>query len=195
MVIPYAVDLEGVDNKPQADDGYIVFVGELDKSSGVHVLLASARQTGLPIKIIGDGPARNNLMAQAGAMTNVDFLGTLPRKDALDHMRRARMTVMPSVGLEPFGLVALESQGVGTPVIVSKIAGLSEVIVHGQTGLLVNPDDVQQLAMAMQRLWDNPQEAQHMGQLGKRRFESVYSMDGHVGKLMGVYEGLVSESS
>ncbi|HJN85487.1 MAG TPA: glycosyltransferase family 4 protein [Patescibacteria group bacterium] len=192
-VVPYVVNLGKEGLKPQADDGFIFFAGRLHKTKGVHILIEAARKTGLPIKIAGDGPDRKALQKQAGAMTNIEFLGSIPRKTVLDYMRRARMVVVPSVWLEPFGLVALEPQGLGTPVIASKIGGLSEVLVHGQTGLYVEPEDVQGLAAAMQRLWDDPEEARRMGKLGKRRFKSNYSVDQHMKKIMAVYEELVSK--
>ena len=144
------------------------------------------------MKIAGDGPDRRALQRQAGAMTNIDFLGAVSRKDVLDYMRRARMVVVPSVWAEPFGLVALEPQGLGTPVIASRIGGLSEVLVHGQTGLYVEPEDIEGLAYAMQRLWDDPEEARRMGKLGKRRFKSNYSVSQHMSKIMAVYKELIS---
>jgi glycosyltransferase involved in cell wall biosynthesis len=184
VVIPYVVNLGKEGLKRQADDAFIFFAGRLHTTKGVHILIEAARRTGLPVKIAGDGPDRDKLMKQAGAMTNIEFLGALTRQDTLDHMRRARMVIVPSVWLEPFGLVALEPQGLGTPVIASKIGGLGEILVHGQTGFYVEPNDVEQLAVAMQTLWDDREMARRMGSLGKRRFKSNYSVDVHVGKLM-----------
>ena len=64
--------------------------------------------------------------------------------------------------------------------------------VHGQTGLQVEPGDVDHLARAMQRLWDHPDEARRMGAMGKRRVESQYRVDDHLDAIEEVYKSLVS---
>ena len=133
-MIPYVVDLKGEDKKPHEDNGTMVFAGRLHKTKGVEILIEAARRTGIPVEIIGEGPERKALQRQAGAMTNVQFLGrsTMPRRFSTCDRRAV---VVPSVWWEPFGMVALEPQGLGTPVIASNTGGLANVIVHGQTGV------------------------------------------------------------
>ncbi|OGL71687.1 hypothetical protein A3B32_00860 [Candidatus Uhrbacteria bacterium RIFCSPLOWO2_01_FULL_53_9] len=194
-VIPYVVDLKGEDKKPQEDNGKMVFAGRLHKTKGVEILIEAARKTGISVEIIGDGPDRQKLQRQAGAMTNVSFLGALDNEATLCHMREARAVVVPSVWWEPFGMVAIEPQGLGTPVIASRTGGLAELVVHGQTGFLVPPSDVSELALAMRRLHDDPKEAWRMGLLGKRRFETQFSIDEHMRKLMVVYAGAVDNGA
>ena len=192
VVIPYVVDLKGEDKKPHEDNGTMVFAGRLHKIKGVEILIEAARRTGIPVEIIGDGPERKALQRQAGAMTNVQFLGALDNAAMLQHMRQARAVVVPSVWWEPFGMVALEPQGLGTPVIASNTGGLANVIVHGQTGFLVPPNDVDALAAAMRRLYDDPQEAARMGMLGRRRFETQYSIEEHMRRVLDVYAQVVN---
>jgi len=191
VVLPLPFDVPDQSTRKDAGN-YFFFAGRLHKTKGVHVLIDAARRTGLPIKIAGDGPGARTLHEQAGAMTNVDFLGHLSHKKTLEYMRGARAVIVPSVWLEPFGLVALEPQALGVPVIASNIGGLQEVVVHGQTGLLVEPDDVEQLAMAMQRLWDNPAEALRLGALGQRRVQTQYAVKDHLDKLEKIYKTLVT---
>lgn len=186
-VIPYVVDLKGEDRHPAGDNAKMVFAGRLHKTKGVEILIEAARRTGIPVEIIGEGPEREALLRQAGAMTNVQFLGALDYAATLRHMRQARAVIVPSVWWEPFGMVALEPQGLGTPVIASNTGGLANVIVHGQTGFLVPPNDVEALAAAMRRLYDDPAEAARMGKLGKRRFETQFSIDEHMRKLLELY--------
>lgn len=191
VMIPYVVDVHGEDEKPQEDDGYLFFVGRLHKTKGVDVLIEAARVSGVPLKIAGDGPDRTRLQKQVGAMTNIEFLGALDNKKTLSYMRRARACVVPSVWWEPFGMVAIEPQAVGTPVIASNTGGLAELVIHERTGLLVEPGSVHALAGAMKRLFDDPDGARHMGKLAKRKFESHYGIEEHMRKIMEVYESLV----
>ena len=171
-------------------DPYLLFAGRLHKTKGVHVLIEAARKTGLPVRIVGDGPDMETLREQAGAMTNITFVGRLSREDTLREMAGARAVVVPSIWWEPFGLVALEPQALGVPVIASRTGGLTEVVVHGQTGLQVEAGDVEQLAAAMRRLWNNPDEAKKMGQMGRRRVATQYKPEDHVDAIELVYEQL-----
>ncbi|MEK7094938.1 MAG: glycosyltransferase family 4 protein [Patescibacteria group bacterium] len=188
VVIPYVIDLAGVDITEKRDLGYFLFVGRLHETKGAHILIEAARKTGVMVKIVGDGPARERLKKQAGAMTNIEFLGARPRVETLELMRDARAVVVPSVWWEPFGLVALEPQGLGTAVIASDTGGLSEVVVHEQTGLKVPPNDIDALANAMRYLADNREVATRLGRLGKIRFGTQYTEKEHMRKLEEVYE-------
>ena len=185
-VIPLAFDLP--ENMPaRHDKGYFLFVGRLHKTKGVHVLIEAARKTGARVKIIGDGPDRREFERQAGAMTNVEFLGRVEHKKTLEYMSQARACVVPSIWWEPFGLVALEPQSMGVPVIASNIGGLAEVVVHEQTGLQVPPKDIDALAIAIERLAKDPDEAKKLGELAKRRVETQYSTELHMVRLESVY--------
>lgn len=189
VVLPLPFELED-EISSTSREPYFLFAGRLHKTKGVHVLIEAARKTGLPVRIVGDGPDMEELRKQAGAMTNITFIGRLSREDALREMAGARAVVVPSIWWEPFGLVALEPQALGVPVIASHTGGLSEVVVHGQTGLHVEPGDVQQLVAAMQRLWNDPEEAKKMGQMGKRRVATQYKPEDHVDAIESVYDQL-----
>ncbi len=194
VIVPYVVDLKGEENKSSENHGYFFFVGRLHKTKGVHILLEAARKTGLKVVIAGDGPDRQELQRQAGAMTNIEFLGSTPNDRVLEYMRKATAVVVPSVWWEPFGMVAIEPQGLGTPVIASNTGGLAELVIHGKTGLLVTPGDVNELAHAMQRLADNKKEVAHMGQLAKRRFETQFKIEDHIKNVLHVYEDVIQRS-
>jgi glycosyltransferase involved in cell wall biosynthesis len=77
-------------------------------------------------------------------------------------------TLFPS-RIEPFGMLAIESMAARTPVIASAVGGLCEIIDDGQTGMLFESGNIQQLAACMSRLLDDPQEAERLGQAGYRK--------------------------
>lgn len=191
-VIPMFAELEQHELE-QEDEGYVLFVGRLHATKGSHVLIEAARQTGVPVNIVGDGPDLQKLREQAGAMTNITFLGARSHKETLELMRRARVVVVPSIWWEPFGMVSIEAQALGTPVIVSDIGGLAETVSHGQTGFKVPPGEVQDLAHALQFFSDDPEKAAHMGRLARRRYEALYTPEIHMKKLVGLYEEVIGE--
>ena len=84
-----------------------------------------------------------------------------------------------------------EAMRAGLPVIATDVGGVSEVVVHGVTGLLVPPNDVNALQSAMQQLLDNPAERQRLGEAGRARYEAGFSVDVMAEKTISQYERLL----
>ena len=97
---------------------------------------------------------------------------------------------MPS-RIEPFGLVALEAAQLGRPVVASAVDGLPEVVVHGETGLLVPPDDPAALARAIAVLLDDPLRARALGAAARRRAETVFAWDRYVAAHEQLFEKIL----
>ena len=130
----------------EAEDWFLV-VGELVAHKRVEHALAAARLSGSRIKIVGAGPDRGDLERRYGGDTGVEFLGRVDDEALAGLYARARAVVVPCV--EEFGIVAVEAQAAGRPVISVDAGGARETIVPDQTGVLVPPDDIDALAEAM----------------------------------------------
>jgi glycosyltransferase involved in cell wall biosynthesis len=142
-----------------------------------------ARFPSARLAIAGDGPARKELMqiaSDAGVTAQVDFLGWVHPDRVLELMNESSMVLMPSRVPEGFGLVALQAAQMGRPVVASGVGGVSEVVVHGETGLLVDPDDADALAVAVMSLLADPERAARMGQAGRRRAATELGWEQHV---------------
>lgn len=141
----------------------ILFVGRLVEKKGCQYLLDAFRliKDDFPdtkITVAGDGPLRGGLekFAQANNI-NADFLGAVSGGDVASLMRQARVFCLPSIraengDAEGFGLVILEAQASGVPVITSAEGGRQEGIIHGKTGFSHEERDVQALSMYLRRL-------------------------------------------
>ncbi|MDP9341262.1 MAG: glycosyltransferase family 4 protein [Actinomycetota bacterium] len=90
--------------------------------------------------------------------------------------------------IEPFGRVAIEAMAARRPVVGPDRGGIAESVVHGETGLLVPPDDVGALADATATLAGDPGLRTRMGESGRERAETVFSLERHVGEMTRVYE-------
>ena len=101
----------------------------------------------------------------------------------------ASVYVQPS-RREGLPLAVVEAMAAGLPVVASDVGGLSEVVEHGTTGLLVPPDDPQALAKALRELLTDPDRARAMGQAGRTRVEQLYTMSSMVDRLIDLYRGL-----
>lgn len=159
-VIPnFVVDGESGENDdaylrqlPTAD--FILFAGDVRPAKGIDVLLSA--YAGLPnpppLVLIGktwpDTPT--NLPP------NVQVLGPWPQRAVRAAWSRCQFGVAPSIWPEPFGLVLIEAMAAGCPMIASNIGGMSEVVVDGETGLLVPPRDAPALRDAMAQLLTRP---------------------------------------
>lgn len=135
------------------EEPVIVFVGSISAAKGVDQLVAAStelhRTHAHRLLIAGDGPMRGELEPRAAP--HVEFLGPLRRPEIRDLLRRASALVLPT-RREAAGLVLLEAQACGTPVIAYRSGGTPEMLVDGSTGLLVEEGDVRALAAAIRSL-------------------------------------------
>lgn len=118
----------------------------------------------------------------------VRWLGLSPSAAMPGIYAAADIFVAPSVWDEPFGMVACEAMAAGKPVIASRAGGLPEIVVDGQTGLLVSRGDDAALAHALERLLQDPELATRFGQQGRER-ASIFSWSSAASKLDDIYAG------
>jgi glycosyltransferase involved in cell wall biosynthesis len=129
-----------------------VFVGRLTEQKALPVALAAiAEVDGARLILVGDGPERASLerrVSELGLVDRVQFLGSLPREDALRYLAGARAALLSSAW-ENLPHAAVEALAVGTPVVSTNVGGVPEVVRDGENGLLVPPNDVAALAAAL----------------------------------------------
>jgi glycosyltransferase involved in cell wall biosynthesis len=109
-----------------------------------------------------------------------------PYLDAMD------LFVLASVD-EGFGIVLLEAMASGKPVVATAVDGPPEIVEDGQSGLLVPPRDPEALAKALVDLLKDPQRRASMGNRGRERVQTVFSLDSQMQTLTGLYDRLLSE--
>jgi glycosyltransferase involved in cell wall biosynthesis len=144
--------------------------------------------------IAGDGDDCERLMALArgsGAGTAVLFPGFLPPDRLAALYAQCRLFAMPSRG-EGFGLVYLEAMHFGKPCVASTADGGSEVVVDGLTGLLVPPDDLDAIRVAVTRLLIDRALAKRLGVAGRSRLEGNYRFHHFQQRLLAQLELVLS---
>ena len=128
--------------------------------------------------IVGDGPYRTNLeqlAAATGVADRVVFAGRIADRDLPRVYSLGDVFVMPSreqadlCDVEGFGLVFLEANACGKPVVGGRSGGVPDAIVEGQTGFLVDPHDVEEIAATLGRVLGNRELAHRLGQQGRER--------------------------
>jgi len=147
--------------------------------------------------IAGDGPAREQLertVDDLGMTDQVDLAGWFAPADIFSLINGAAVVVIPSRH-ESFSLVALQAALMARPVVATRVGGLPEVVVDGQTGLLVEPGNSDALAEAIASLLDHPQRAAQMGQAGRERAEEVFAWERYVDAYDALYQRLITASA
>jgi glycosyltransferase involved in cell wall biosynthesis len=130
-----------------AAERFALVVSALVPYKRVELAMDACARAALPLKIVGDGPERPAL--QRLATPNTRFLGRLPDSEVRDLYRRAAVVILP--GEEDFGIVPLEAQACGRPVVALARGGARETVVDGETGVLVEEPSVEAFAEAIDR--------------------------------------------
>ena len=146
-------------------------VGRLVSDKGFDVAVRSLarlrdRGTIARLTIAGNGPEKSNLESlgrDLGVADQVKFVNWVMPKHVASLINTATVVLMPSRWPEPFGLVALQAAQMGRPTIASAVGGLPEIVEHGLTGLLVEPNDEHVLAEAIQVVLSDASLASRLG--------------------------------
>lgn len=144
--------------------------------------------------IVGDGPDRKicqSLVERLALKGEVHFMGQ--RDDIPDLMATMDVLAMPSLS-EAFGLVALEAAAAGRPVVAFRTDGIPEIVVHGETGLLVPKGNVDAFAYAVGRVLADRDLAQRLGE-GGRQHAQHFTMERHIQRLEEIYSSVVTHRS
>jgi glycosyltransferase involved in cell wall biosynthesis len=148
----------------------ILFIGRLNAQKGIEMLLRalSLTQFVVNLDIIGDGDTKRlrELADELGVTERVRWIGALPQHKLTDYYRSATALVVPSVN-EGLGLVAVEAQLCETPVIAFDSGGLSDVVQHDRTGILVGDISAGALAAGIDSLLARPDRGASMGAAGR----------------------------
>ncbi len=164
--------VEGLGLSDAANDGVEGFlvVSALVPYKRVELAIEAARLAGVPLTIVGDGPERPRLEALADHHST--FLGWRTNEEIRTLYRSAIATILP--GEEDFGIVPVESQACGRPVVALGRGGVLDTVIDGETGVLVQEDTAASLAEGLQRAaarsWDSARIRQHAEAFSRDRF-------------------------
>jgi phosphatidylinositol alpha-1,6-mannosyltransferase len=184
----------------------ILTVGNLVARKGHDLVLRAlprVRQSvpDITYLIVGDGPYRaqlETLASSIGVRDYVIFASQIPDKDLTEIYALGDVFVMPSraqleaCDVEGFGLVFLEANACGKPVIGGRSGGIPDAIIDGQTGLLVNPHDQEDIALALIRLLTDSNLAHRLGEQGRLRVINSFSWPQVGERVQGILETIAS---
>jgi glycosyltransferase involved in cell wall biosynthesis len=132
-----------------AREDFYLWLGRMVPYKHPDFAILAAARARRRLVLVGSGPEMERLKRLPGAAQWADFRGTVAREEVRDLLCRARALLFP--GVEDFGIAMAEAQAAGTPVIALGRGGATEIVTHGETGLLYDQPDPEGLAEAIMR--------------------------------------------
>ncbi len=206
-VIPYGIDPAPFRSTPEVEEAarglrerygspVTLFVGRLVPYKGVEVLVRALPYVPGVLVVVGDGPLRRSLQALAhslGVAERTHFVGPLGQEELNHHFHAADVMALPSITPnEAFGLVQLEAHACGVPVVSTDLpTGVPFANQHGETGLVVAPGDVAELAAALGLLLEDEGLRCEMGERARARLLARFTVERMTDQVLGLYRELL----
>ena len=205
IVTPFGIDLNMFYRRSKArKSDRIVFgtIKTLEEKYGIRYMIkaysifrASFPDASSELLVVGGGSLEMELKTLAnslGIMEECRFLGSVPYSEVPLYHNELDIAIFPSIlDSESFGVAAVEASASETPVIVSNVGGLPEVVEHGVTGIVVPPKDPYKLADAMAELYMSADKRSEMGKAGRNRVEKLYDLKMNVRQMIEIYNEVV----
>lgn len=202
-VIPYGMDLDYwrtldtcerdiVEQLKRDRPRHIVSLGRLVSYKGYDVLIRATRDVDGQATIIGEGPLlpeMQQLATELGVADRVHFAGRLPRGEIKQLFHAAQVFAFPSVTeAEAFGIVQVEAMAAGLPIVNTDLATTVPLVArHDLEALTVAPGDAKALAVALNRILDEPALAQRLGAAGQARARGEFDQSMFRARMAAVY--------
>lgn len=194
-VIPHIIAVRDATRRPRGPRVVLGVAAQLEYWKGIDVLLAACRAVTDPVQleIFGDGSLRRRLEAEAATLDlPVRFHGQV--HDMHSHLHELDMFVLPSRA-ENLPVAILEAMAHGLPVIATRVGGVAELVLDGETGLLIEPEDPGGLARAITALAQQPERAEQMGRRGAQRAAAEFNATMLAPRMVQLYDDLLCGSA
>jgi glycosyltransferase involved in cell wall biosynthesis len=194
-LVPNGVDLDQFSGRFSRPPGKkIVFLGRFHPQKGLDILLPAfakvlTKHAQARLILIGDGtekPLVKRLISRLDLAAHVELPGQMTGKRLIKTLQTANIFVLPS-RFEGQAISLLLAMAAELPVVATKVGDNQQLIKDGQTGYLVEPENINQLARALIDLLDSPRQAVKMGQAGRQLVKNQYTWDKISQKLINAY--------
>lgn len=200
VVVPLGVDFEAglarrTDEEGTGRNAPILFLGRLSPEKGADVLIESlphlvGEAADRPVAIVGGGPQEEMLKrrtSELGLQDKVTFVGMVAADEARAWIRRSAVMVIPSRH-EGQGMVSMEAQAIGTPIVSAAVGGLPDSLNGGKAARMVPPEDPKALAAAISDVFSNPVETSERVENGVAHVHERFGQQKISAIMAGLYE-------
>ena len=192
-----SIDITNDSNaQPEAHTQNILYIGRLHFTKGVnHLIIAMKKAVGqfpkAKLRIIGDGPEKNNLIQLTKSLSlsdNITFVGAVQSNKVKKYINSSLFSVIPSIWFENNPLSVIEVMSLGRPVIGSKMGGIPELVIHNKTGLLFEAANTDQLSDAIINLLSNSKLVEVLGDNARQAIIQRFSSQTRLQNLITLYQ-------
>ncbi|MEO6489273.1 MAG: glycosyltransferase family 4 protein, partial [Ferruginibacter sp.] len=159
---------------------------------GVRTLINAVADSGIRLKIVGAGAAEEEFrsIVKQRSLTNIEFLGFQDKRSVFELTMRSRFVVCPSEWYENFPFSIIESFLFSKPVVGSRIGGIPELVIHGETGFLFEPGNVNDLRQKLLELWNSENLINEMGCAARKHVYDIVNFENHWSKLNSIINNI-----
>ncbi|WP_075342093.1 glycosyltransferase family 4 protein [Tenacibaculum agarivorans] len=175
-------------------ENYFLFFGRLSNEKGVHTLIEAAQEVGVNLKVVGDGPIKEELEIN-NVNEKISFLGHKSGQELIDLIKKASFIIVPSEWYENNPMTIIESYALGKPVIGAKIGGIPEIIIENKTGFLFESRSKETLKQVIEKAKKmSDQDYLEMSEGARKFAESNFSEEKNYDHLISVYQSLKQDN-
>lgn len=203
-ITPFGVDMKffkpNKELKPKDNTFTVGTIKTLEKKYGIDYLIKgfkiakeSKPNINLKLKIAGSGSQTFNLkelVEELDLKDSVEFLGRIPLNEVSNIFNTFDIAAFPSLR-ESFGVAAVEAQACGVPVIVSNVGGHPEVVINGESGIIVECESSKQVGEAILKLLDNEELRRDMGIKGRKFIQENYEVNSNFRDIENIYKEIL----
>ncbi|MEZ4978267.1 MAG: glycosyltransferase [Chitinophagales bacterium] len=200
-ITPFGVDLHKFSMKSEEGNKRIIgTVKSLEHKYGIDILIKAfallrSEFENVELHIVGDGSDKENLLALTntlGLADYVKFFGKISNDQVPEFLHSFSIYAALSRCEESFGVAIVEAQACGTPVVVSRMGGLTEVVADTKTGLVVSNENIEEASAAFRLLLGDDALRKKLALAARANVEAKYSWQKNVGAMVKIYEKLIS---
>lgn len=169
-----------------------LYIGRLSKEKGIHTMLEAWAMSDLPLRIIGDGPLREDVISSK--LKNQNFMGRQGHSVISKELSTTPYLIFPSEWYETFGLTIIEAFSHAVPVIASRIGVMAEIVKDGVTGLHFTPGNADDLHAKVHWANEHPNQMLEMGRNARREYEDKYTPEKNLSQILDIYREAIEST-
>ncbi|MBL6448103.1 glycosyltransferase family 4 protein [Fulvivirga sp. 29W222] len=176
-------------------NGFFLFAGRLAIEKGVHTLLKAAQSAGFNVAIIGDGPLKGEVEEAARLYPNIRYLGFKSKAEVVHYLKCCRALIFPSIWYETFGMTIIEAFSTATPVIVSRLGAMQELVQDRVNGLHFEAGNPADLARAVKQLMSDSVLEEALSVNARVTFLRKYTAEVNYKILLSIYQEVIKDKN
>lgn len=181
----------------------LLYVGRLDNEKGVDYLIKAIPKIvnthpKTHLYIVGKGNEERHLKKltyNLNLRRYITFIGKSKHKDIQKYYKKSTLIIVPSVNIENLPTVAIEAMSIGRPIIGTKIGGIPELIEHGKTGYLIEPNNTEQITKIINKLLDDTNLINKLGCNARKKALLEFCINFHVESLEKIYKKAINKKN